>query len=89
MHNFGSFDAFIVKPTIMPDFARNLLHYVVYITHKSMPVTEPMHSVSAGFPSLVHSSCMLESGNPDSRQLRDWSLITEKGGGYKTGGGNK
>ena len=29
MYNFGSFDAFIVKPTIMPDFARNLLHYVV------------------------------------------------------------
>ena len=27
MYNFGSFDAFIVKPTIMPDFARNLLHY--------------------------------------------------------------
>ena len=28
MYNFGSFDAFIVKPTIMPDFARNLLHYI-------------------------------------------------------------
>ena len=27
MDNFGSFGAFIVKPTIMPDFARNLLHY--------------------------------------------------------------
>ena len=27
MYNFGSFDAFIVKPKIMPDFARNLLHY--------------------------------------------------------------
>ena len=27
MYNFGNFDAFIVKPTIMPDFARNLLHY--------------------------------------------------------------
>ena len=27
MYVFGSFDAFIVKPTIMPDFARNLLHY--------------------------------------------------------------
>ena len=27
MYNFGRFDAFIVKPTIMPDFARNLLHY--------------------------------------------------------------
>ena len=29
MYNFGSFDAFIVKPTIMPDFARNLLHYII------------------------------------------------------------
>ena len=28
MYNFGIFDAFIVKPTIMPDFARNLLHYI-------------------------------------------------------------
>ena len=31
MYNFGSFDAFIVKPTIMPDFARNLLHCVYII----------------------------------------------------------
>ena len=28
MYNFGSYDAFIVKPTIMPDFARNLLHHL-------------------------------------------------------------
>ena len=27
MYICGSFHAFIVKPTIMPDFARNLLHY--------------------------------------------------------------
>ena len=31
MYNFGSFDAFIVKPTIMPDFARNLLHYMEHV----------------------------------------------------------
>ena len=36
MYNFGSFDAFIVKPTIMPDFARNLLHYYVDITQNNM-----------------------------------------------------
>ena len=38
MYNFGSFDAFIVKPTIMPDFARNLLHYCeMGISHCSEP----------------------------------------------------
>ena len=34
MYNFGSFDAFIVKPTIMPDFARNLLHYNSFLAFR-------------------------------------------------------
>ena len=33
MYNFGSFDAFIVKPTIMPDFARNLHHYIEWVRY--------------------------------------------------------
>ena len=43
MYNFGSFDAFIVKPTIMPDFARNLLHYIL-ITVFQYYMTSSCHS---------------------------------------------
>ena len=66
MYNFGSFDAFIVKPTIMPDFARNLLHYCGCIGFLS-----PMHK------KIPDSYSKREGGNPRNSRLssQQWMVV--------------
>ena len=81
MYNFGSFDAFIVKPTIMPDFARNLLHYKDTLEFYTVALTTALQQnldTGLGKSMAVSSSLGLQEINwhrkrkPDNPTKRWW-----------------